>query len=137
VTSLHFHFQWLVKALIRWTIFCAAMKRKPTLELHWQQFLDIADLDLPFSEKLERYDALARKHFDTERFDLFCAEHLAHLDEVAHDFFGSDEFRDAVHQKVAALYPKHEVEQFTQHFFGLVQFWRKTETDRKASEKGA
>ena len=34
-----------------------------------------------------------------------------------------------------AFYPKHEVQQFTDHFFGLVQFWRKTESDRVATEK--
>jgi hypothetical protein len=65
VTSLHFHFPWLVKALLKWTIFCAATRRKPTLEFRWQPYFDIADLDLPFVEKLERYDALARQHFDT------------------------------------------------------------------------
>jgi hypothetical protein len=135
VTSLHYHFPWLVKALLKWTIFCAATRRKPTLQFNWQPYFEIADLDLPFSEKLERYDALARQHFDTERFETFCAEHLAHLDEVALDFFGSELFKEAVHAKVEALYPKHEVEQFTDHFFGLVQFWRKTESDRVAGEK--
>jgi hypothetical protein len=28
------------------------------------------------------------------------------------------------------MYPDHEVEQFTAHFWGLIQFWRKTESDR-------
>ena len=35
-------------------------------------------------------------------------------------------------EKVAALYPAHEIDQFTDHFFGLVQFWRKTEAERLA-----
>ena len=35
-----------------------------------------------------------------------------------------------VPRKVAALFPEHEVERFTEHFWGLVQFWRKTEADR-------
>ena len=30
-------------------------------------------------------------------------------------------------KKVEALFPDHEVEQFTEHFWGLIQFWRKTE----------
>ena len=42
---------------------------------------------------------------------------------------------DAVRRKVEALFPEGEVEQFTEHFWGLLQFWRKTESDRvKAAE---
>ncbi len=50
---------------------------------------------------------------------------------MAWEFFGSDVARDAVHRKVAALFPEHEVERFTEHFWGLIQFWRKTEADRR------
>jgi hypothetical protein len=41
---------------------------------------------------------------------------------------------------VAALFPAHEVEEFTEHFWGLIQFWRRTETDllgRSAAAAGA
>ena len=55
---------------------------------------------------------------------------LGDLDEIAVDFFGTDRFRDIVRAKVAALYPSHEVERFTDHFYGMVQFWRKTESDK-------
>ena len=37
---------------------------------------------------------------------------------------------EAVGEKVAALFPEHEVEEFTGHFWGLIQFWRKTEAER-------
>ncbi|TVQ94427.1 MAG: hypothetical protein EA397_01800 [Deltaproteobacteria bacterium] len=131
VTSLHFHFPWLVKALIRWSLFCAATRRRPTLHPNWAPYLEIADTPgLSFDEKLDRYDALAQAHFDSDRFEAFCEEHLADLDEVAWAWFGTEDFRRAVRAKVAALYPAHEVERFTEHFFGLVQFWRKTERDR-------
>ena len=131
VTSLHFYFPWVVKALLRWTLFAAATKRKPVLNLDWQPFFDIADNpDLSLDEKLDAYDAIARKRWDTDRFEAFCAEHLAHLDEVALEFFGSDAFRDIVRMKVADLFPAHEVTQFTEHFYGLVQFWRQAESDR-------
>lgn len=132
VTSLHFHFPWLVKSLLRWTLFCAATKRKVKLAFDWQPYFDIADMDLSFDEKLLRYDQLARQHFDADAFDAFCAKHLAHLDEVAVEYFGSQQFYDITKQKVAALFPAHEIDEFSAHFFGLVQFWRKTEIDRLA-----
>ena len=80
-------------------------------------------------EKLAGYAALARERFESERFEDFCAEHLAHLDEVTWEFFGTPRAREAVAGKVAALFPAHEIEEFTEHFWGLVQFWRKTESD--------
>jgi len=131
VTSLHFHFPWLVKALLKWSIFCAATRRPVTLNASWRPFLDIADrTDLSLDDKIDAYHDLAMAHYDAERFEAFCQEHLSHLDEVAWRYFGTPAFRQAVRDKVAALYPAHEVDRFTEHFYGLVQFWRKTERDR-------
>ena len=31
--------------------------------------------------------------------------------------------------KVESLFPAHEHEQFTEHFWGLIQFWRETEAE--------
>ena len=62
-----------------------------------------------------------------EEFEEFCATHLAHLDEIAYEFFGTNEARDAVRKKVTALYPAHEIEQFTELFFGRIQKWREQE----------
>ncbi|MEC7988130.1 MAG: hypothetical protein VX278_23390, partial [Myxococcota bacterium] len=135
VTSLHYHFPWLVKSLLQWTIFCAATERKMQINQNWQPYFDIADTDLPFSEKLLRYDELAKKHFDINHFREFCQSELTHLDEIALEFFQTPEFLGIVRTKVAALYPKHEVEEFTNHFFGLVQFWCKTEQDRLTQKK--
>ncbi len=36
--------------------------------------------------------------------------------------------------KVEALFPQHEVEEYTEHFWGLIQFWRRTEADRLAGD---
>ncbi len=130
VTSLHFHFPWMVKSLIKWSIFAAATRRRPRLNPNWEPYLAIADLDLPFDEKLLRYDALAQEYFQADQFEAFCAKHLSHLDEVALEFFGSERAKEIVREKVAALFPAHEIDSFTDHFFGLVQFWRQTEADR-------
>ena len=124
VTSLHFHFPWMVKAYLRWTIYCAATKRKMRRNLDWQPFYDVAAQDLPFAEKLDRYARIAEERFETARFEEFCAKHLPHLDEVAAEFFGTQEAKEAVRLKVAALFPPHEIEKFTELFWGRIQHWR-------------
>jgi hypothetical protein len=124
VTSLHYHFPWLVKANLRWSIFVAATKKKFRRTLDWEPFYQIADRDLPYRERLAAYARLARERFEADRFEEFCAKHLAHLDEVAWEFFGTDVCKDAVRKKVAALYPAHEVEPFTELFYGRIQKWR-------------
>lgn len=130
VTSLHYHFPELVKNMVRWSVFCAATKRTMPMNLDWQPFYDIAKKDLPYRERLRGYAKIANERMETERFREFCDKHLAHLDEVALEFFGTEVAKGYVRQKVAALFPAHEVHKFTEHFWGLIQFWRKTETDR-------
>ena len=130
VTSLHYHFPWLVMALVRWSLFCVATSRRKPLTLQWDRYFDLYDPDVPYETLLEGYDKLARDYYDTDRFEAFVDAHLGDLEAVALEFFASDRFREIVREKVAALYPAHEVERFTEHFFGMVQFWRKTELDR-------
>jgi len=127
VTSLHYHFPWLIKANLRWSIYCAATRRRVRQNLDWRPFFDIAARDLPYREKLDGYARLAREHFTTDAFNEFCAKHLGHLDAVAHEFFGTNEAKEAVRNKVTALYPPHEIEQFTELFFSRIQQWRKQE----------
>ena len=130
VTSLHFHFPWLIKANIRWSVFCAAVRRPFPKNLSWQAYYDAADEHRSLEERLEAYAAIAHRRFQTERFEEFCNAHLSHLDEVAHEFFGSTVARDAVQQKVQALYPSHEIEEFTELFWGRIQAWRQKESER-------
>lgn len=130
VTSLHYHFPWLIKSMTRWSIFCAVTQRKMRQTLDWDPYFEIADRDLPYRERLAAYAAVARERLEADRFAEFCDQHLGHLDEVVWDFFGSSEAKDAVNAKVRSLFPAHEVDQFTDHFWGLLQFWRKTEADR-------
>ncbi|HSR66893.1 MAG TPA: hypothetical protein VLU25_03035 [Acidobacteriota bacterium] len=127
VTSLHYHFPWLVKANVRWSVFCAATERRMRKTLDWDPYFAIADLDLPYRERVRRYADLARQTFEEERFQEFCDQHLGHLDEVAYEFFASDTAREAVRKKVAALYPEHEIDEFTERFWQLIQKWREEE----------
>ncbi|MCB1053787.1 MAG: hypothetical protein KDC71_24495, partial [Acidobacteria bacterium] len=128
VTSLHYHFPWLVKANIRWSVYCAVTQRQMRKNLDWEPFYKIAaEPDMPYRERIAAYAAIARKRFETDRFEEFCAKHLSHLDEIAYEFFGTDMCRDAVRKKVAALFPAHEVDSFTELFFGRIQKWRDQE----------
>ncbi len=129
VTSLHFHFPWLVKAKLKWSLYVAATRRKMRKNLDWEPFFEIAASGASFKEKLPLYARLAHQRFESDRFAEFCAQQLPHLDEVAWEFFGTPTAKEAVRKKVAALFPAHEVEEFTEHFWGLVQFWRRTESE--------
>jgi hypothetical protein len=127
VTSLHFHFPWLIKANLRWSIFCAATDRAMKTNLDWEDYFAIADSDRSFEEKLSGYAALARRRFDVDAFEQFCAAHLPHLDEVAHEFFATETVRGAIREKVTALYPEHEVDSFCELFWNRVQESRRVE----------
>jgi hypothetical protein len=125
VTSLHYHFPWLIGANLRWSLFCAATKRPMRPNLDWQPYFDIADTDAPYEEKLKGYAAIARERLQVVEFDAFCAEHLSDLDQVLWDFFATDTARSAVRAKVEAMYPDHEVDEFTEKFWSRIQDWRR------------
>ena len=127
VTSLHFHFPWLIKANLRWSLFCAATKRNMNTNLNWREYYDVADEDKPFDDKLKDYVRIARQRFDTDRFEEFCDRHLGHLDEVAYEYFASEPVRDAIREKVEALFPDHEHDTFTELFWNRIQHWREIE----------
>jgi hypothetical protein len=124
VTSLHRHFPWLVSANLKWSIFCVVTKRKFQKTLDWEPFYKIAAQDRSYAEKLRAYGKLAEERFEAAKFEDFCATHLAHLDEVVWEFFGTQPAKDAVRHKVTALFPKHEIEPFTELFWRRIQAWR-------------
>ncbi|MEZ5932123.1 MAG: hypothetical protein R3F54_09255 [Alphaproteobacteria bacterium] len=127
ITSLHYHFPWLIKANLRWSIFCAATDRKMRRNMDWAPFYAVADRDMPYRERLRAYAKIAHERFETEKFKEFCRTHLGHLDALAYDFFGSGQMKDAIHQKVTALFPAHEIDEFTELFWSRVQLWRDQE----------
>lgn len=124
VTSLHYHFPWLVKSYVRWSTFTAATKKKMRRTLDWEPFYEIAKTDRGYEEKLDAYAEIADERFETVRFEEFCAKHLSHLDEVTWEFFATPQAKEAVRLKVMALFPPHEVEQFTELFWKRIQQWR-------------
>ncbi len=129
VTSLHYHFPWVILANIRWSVFAATRRRKQQ-PMGWRRYFAVVDDEMTLRERLDALLPIVHRRFETEAFEEFCATHLAHLDEVATAWFGSDVARDAVRQKVTALFPEHEVERFTDLFFGRIQTWREREGAR-------
>lgn len=127
VTSLHYHFPWLIRSKVRWAVFCAVTKRPMRRNTDWQPYYDVLAKDLPYRERLAAYAAIARERLEADRFEEFCAKHLGHLDEVLCEFFASDIARDAVRQKVAALFPAHEIDMFTELFWRRIQHHLETE----------
>ena len=124
ITSLHYYFPWAMAALLRWTVFCVVTGRKPRLDLDTAAFFRIADDPaLSYAEKLGEYRRLADDYFETERYEEFCARHLANVDEIVYDWVSSEEFRSLLRETVRAMYPVHEHEKFLGHFGGLVDAW--------------
>jgi hypothetical protein len=121
VTSLHYHFPWLVKAKIRWSVYCAVTKRAFRMNLDWAPYYAVAKKELPYREKLREYAKISEERLESARFEEFCQKHLSHLDEVANEFFGTGAAKEAVRKKTAALFPAHEVEQFTELFWSRIQ----------------
>lgn len=130
VTSLHYHIPWLVKSKISWSLYCAATQRRMRHHVDWTPFFLIADSDMGYRDKLRAYAEIAEDRYEKQRFEEFCDRHLSALDEVAWEYFASDRAKEAVRRKVAVLFPESEIEHFTEHFWGLLQFWRQTERDR-------
>ena len=86
--------------------------------------LPVADQGQPALGNLLRRD---RQRLAAAEFEDFCDRHLAHLDAVAAEFFASPTAGDAIQKKVTALYPAHEVEQFTELFIGRIRRWTELE----------
>jgi hypothetical protein len=124
ITSLHYYFPWAITALVRWALYCTVTGRRPRYDLETRRYFDIADRsDLSYAEKLASYRALADDYFETERYTEFCATRLAHLDDVALEYFGGPEFDGLLVDTVRTTFPAHEQEQFIAHFRGLIGAW--------------
>ncbi|MCB9883609.1 MAG: hypothetical protein H6834_17610, partial [Planctomycetes bacterium] len=134
VTSLHFHWPWLIKAKIRWSLFCAMTKRTMRLNLSWGEFFEV-DPELPYRERLTAYAKIARKRFDADAFESFCKNELADLDAIAWDWFGTEDCHNAIRAKVTALYPEDEHDEFSELFWRRVQLWRERERDSNQPRK--
>ena len=126
VTSLHFHFPWLVIANLKWSLFVAATKKKFRKTLDWDPYYKVLEEKSDASDRLRGYAAIGHERMATAEFQEFCGRHLSHLDQIAAEFFHSDQAKQAIRLKVATLFPAHEVESFTELFFERVKAWYRT-----------
>jgi hypothetical protein len=92
LVSLHYHFPWAIRALVAWCAFCAIRERPMRINQSTADYFAVADADLTYQQKLERYRELADRYFQAEEFDEFCAEALPNLDEIVVEYFESPEF---------------------------------------------
>jgi hypothetical protein len=124
VTSLHYYFPWAITALVRWAAFCICTRREMRINQNSRDYFDVGDDPaLGYDEKLARYRALADEYFQVDDYREFCDRHLAHLDEIAHDWFTSPAFDAVLVDTVTATFPVHEQEHFVAHYRGLIASW--------------
>lgn len=123
ITSLHYYFPWAISSLWAWSVFCMVTERPMHVTMDIRPFIDIADSDRNYKEKLTEYGKLADQHLDTERYWDFRHTALKHLDEVIWEFVRSPEFDNIIVTTVQELFPVHEHEQFINHYRGLLGKW--------------
>jgi hypothetical protein len=134
LTSLHYYFPWAISALVRWCAFCVAHGRRMRIDVDTRPWFAIADReDLSYEEKLREFRRLADEHFDADAYEEFRTGPMAHVDEVAHEWFTGDEFDRVLIETVRTTFPVHEHEQFIAHYRGLLQSW----ADGYAAERSA
>ncbi|MFN2524706.1 MAG: RimK family alpha-L-glutamate ligase [Actinomycetota bacterium] len=126
LTSLHYYFPWAIKALIKWSIFCATTGRPMRIDQETDRYFEIGDTeDLSYEEKLEGYRSITDEYFDAARYHEFCAEHLADIDEVMLEYIESDEFDRLLLETVISTFPAPEHEKFVEHYRGIMAAWAK------------
>ena len=121
INSIHYHWPWYMLSNLRWALFVAATKKPMRKTLDFEPYLEIASQDAPYRDKLAGYAAIARERFQADEFEAFCDEHLQPVREATLEWLAGDRCREALRLKVANVFPEHEVEEFSELFWGLVQ----------------
>jgi hypothetical protein len=135
--SLHYYFPELVKAMVRWLIFIAVTHRKKRVDFayHWPQFFEVAKQfqagEIDYTTALSKYEAIADAHFDTAAFEHFCEHTLADFDEIALEFFDSEEFMSILEREISDYFSiPGERPQKLAHYGGIFKFWAQCERTR-------
>jgi hypothetical protein len=111
LVSLHYYFPWAMESLVAWCLFCCATGRPMRINQTTRDYFEIGDSDLPYAEKLARYEELSDRYFQREAFEAFRAEALPQLREVVCEYVRSPEFDEMAVRTISegVLEPeKHE-----------------------------
>ncbi|MDX2177868.1 MAG: hypothetical protein SF028_15505 [Candidatus Sumerlaeia bacterium] len=136
INSLHYYYPWALMALVRWSVFCATTGRRSRINMEPYQYFEIGDSDRSYEEKLAAYEAIADNYFQRDEFEEFCEVNFPHLEEVAIEYFRSQEFLDMTSETIRDIFPPHEQEKYTGHFAGLARFWAQSRAEQLAAAKG-
>ena len=123
LTSLHYYFPWAIKALLKWSVFCAVTGRRMRVDLDLPRWFEIGDADMTYEERLAEYRRLSDEYFAVDDYLQFCQQHLSAIDDVMLDFVRSRQFDDLLVSTVKATFPEHEHEHFVEHYRGLLKAW--------------
>ncbi len=128
VTSLHYYFPWAMKALLRWSAFCAVTDRPYMVDLQTSRYFAIGDDEsLSYEQKMAAYQKLSDRYFESDQYWEWVAEKLPHLDEQVLEWVTSPGFDKILRETVDATYPEHERGRFLDHFRGLTGMWASDE----------
>ena len=127
LTSLHYYFPWAIKSLLAWSLFALVSERPMHITMDLAPYLKIADSDMTYKQKLEHYENLADKHFETDKFEAFKAKELKGLDEAMWEYIGSQDFDGLLVYLIQSQFPAHEHEQYIAHFRGIMKHWHESE----------
>jgi glutathione synthase/RimK-type ligase-like ATP-grasp enzyme len=128
--SLHFYFPWIVKALIKWSLYCGTTNREFRFNKNVEKYLEISKLDLSYEEKLNRYEQLADEYFETEKFEKFCDKYLKEFDLKCFEYFSSKAFDEVLKKEIMKKFPEHEHDQFIAYYRDIMNSWIEDEKKR-------
>jgi hypothetical protein len=130
LVSLHYYFPWAIQALAAWCLYCTATDRKVGVYQRTRDWFEIADTDLAYEQKLERYRALSDAYFQTDEFDEFRAEALPHLEETMVEYVESPEFDELIVEIIRTEEPEEKQERLIERSRTAVAAWA---ADRRAA----
>jgi hypothetical protein len=131
LVSLHYHFPWAIKSLLAWCAFCVATGRSMRLNQRTREYFQVGDdPELPYAEKLDRYEALADAYYQTDRFEDFRATALPHLDEATVEYVESAEFDDLVTRAIQLEVERERQDEMIERCRTLTAQWAADEHAR-------